>query len=235
MPPPTLLPVCATAAAKAVQAARWALPPPMLARRDAVLDFWFGVDTGRADDGTGTGAAAAAAAAPRPAVVQNFDLWFGGSEATDKLIADTFRADVEAAARGEYRLWAHESPQSLLALIILLDQFPMNIYRDKPQGYEISEMAIPLAYTAIGRGWIDKVDPAMRMFFTLPLMHSEKIDDQVVSRLRGFDAEADEESEFNKEHHHAVHNHGRFPGRNVVMSRESDAEELEYLKNGGAF
>ena len=212
--------LCKTPAAQAVQRARWALSPESLQRRDAVLNFWFGENAWQPNPET-------------PEVLReikpNYDLWYGGGEAIDKEISDKFKADVEKAVRGEYRLWQHESPYSLLALIILLDQFPLNIYRDQPQGYEISELAIPLAYTAIGRRWIEKVPQAMRYFFTLPLMHSELIDDQAAS----FNFQRDDECA--ESHYDVVATYGHFAGRNGVMGRKNTPEEEEYLKNGGVF
>ena len=105
----------------------------------------------------------------------------------------------------------------------------MNIYRDQAAGYEASELSIPLAYTAISRKWIEKVPEPARMFFTLPLMHSELIDDQV------FNKNSSPNDEFVDVHYKAVADHGRFPGRNKAHGRESTEAELEYFKNGGEF
>ncbi len=117
----------------------------------------------------------------------------------------------------------------MLALIILLDQFSLNIYRDLPLGYETSELAIPLAYTALGRGWVQQVPKSMRMFFTLPLMHSEKIDDQKALITMQPD------DEFVANHYKPILNHGRFPRRNAAHQRQNTEAEEEYLKNGGFF
>jgi uncharacterized protein (DUF924 family) len=213
--------LCTTAAARQLQAARFALPATSVQRRDAVLDFWFGAGAWRPQPDGAFGD-----------VKSNFELWYGGSPELDAKIRAEFGSDVERAARGEYAGWVHESPESLLALIVLLDQFALNIYRDDKAnggGYPVSELAIPLAYTAIGRGWVERVAPAMRMFFTLPIMHSEKADDQAANMKR------DPEDEFVLLHARAVLNHGRFPGRNEVLGRESDEAEKKYLAEGGVF
>ena len=212
--------ICKTPAAQAIQRARWALSPEHIQRRDAVLDFWFGAGAWRPNPETPD---------VLPEVKGNFGLWFGGGEAIDKEITDKFKTDVEKAIRGEYLSWQNESPHSLLALIILLDQFPMNIYRDKPEGYLASELAIPLAYTALGRGWVEKVSKEMRIFFTLPLMHSELIDDQTVLKNMQPDDCCVEM------HYKVVAAYGRLAGRNKVMGRKSTEEEEEYLKNDGVF
>ncbi len=212
--------ICKNPIAIATQKARWALTPESIERRNAVLDFWFGKDKWAPNPETG---------ALSTEIKPNYDLWFGGGEELDKEISERFKADVEKAARGEYQQWTHESPYSLLALIILLDQFSLNIYRDLPEGYRTSELAIPLAYTAIARNWLEKVPEPCRMFFTLPLMHSELIDDQAYSR------NASPEDECGDNHYQTLAEHGRFPGRNKAHGRESTDGENEYLKNGGWF
>jgi uncharacterized protein (DUF924 family) len=176
-------------------------------RAEAVLNFWFGSFT-----------------APQA----NYDLWFGGSAEIDADVKTRFQDDVNRAEAGEYVSWLAE-PLTALALCITLDQFPLNIYRDQPKGYELSASAIPYAYTAIGRGFDKVVDEKMKMFFYLPLMHSEhEVDQKRCVELMNGDS-------FAVDHQTVVSKYGRFPGRNHVMGRESTAEEQEYLKNGGAF
>jgi uncharacterized protein (DUF924 family) len=188
----------------------------MIERRDAVLKFWFGTTD-----------------LPADAKIQgNFALWFGGSPETDATITELFKADVEKAARGDYFAWLND-PRSALALIILLDQFSLNVYRDQPQGYEVSARAIPYAYTVVGRGFDMQVAEAARMFLYLPLEHSEEIVDQELCvewhKRGGIDPE------FAVIHRDVVAKYGRFPGRNAVYGRESTAAEKEYIANGGEF
>ena len=188
----------------------------MLERRDAVLKYWYGTTDINADT----------------KIEMNFELWFGGGPETDKAIVDQFKTDVEKAARGEYFSW-HNDPLSALALVILMDQFSLNIYRDQPQGFEVSARAIPLAYTIVGRGFDKQLPVLCRMFLYLPLEHSEEIVDQDVSvawhKAGGVDPE------YAVEHRDIVAKYGRFPGRNAVYGRESTAAEKEYLANGGVF
>ena len=176
-------------------------------RFEAILNFWFG-----------------SISAPQ----QNYQLWFGGTPAIDADIKQRFLDDVEKAERGEYDSWMSE-PHSALALCIAFDQFPMNIYRDQPKGYIMSSRAIPLAYTALGRGFDAQVHDHMKLFFQLPLMHSEHLADQLkcVEWMKGDD--------FAKDHCAVVQKYGRYPGRNAVMGRTNTAEEAEYLKNGGNY
>jgi uncharacterized protein (DUF924 family) len=212
--------ICKNPIAIATQKARWALAPESIERRNAVLDFWFGKDKWAPNPETG---------ALSTEVKPNFDLWFGGGEELDKEISERFKADVEKAVRGEYHQWAFEGAYSMLALIILLDQYSLNIYRDLPEGYHICQKAIPLAFTAIARGWVHHVPEQCRLFFTLPIEHSELIDDQAWNKTR------DPVDEDVDAHYRAISEYGRFPGRNKVLGRESTEGEMEYFKNGGVF
>ena len=160
---------------------------------------------------------------------QNFSLWFEGSPAIDAEITSKFKLDVEKAQRGDYLSWLSE-PHAALALCITLDQFSLNIYRDKPEGYMGSASAIPLEYTAIGRGFDQQVNPIMRSFFYLPLMHSEHEADQ--KKCVQLYPPGDE---FAAMHHDVVVKYGRFPGRNTVMGRAATAAEEAYLAQGGVF
>ena len=185
------------------------------ARAAAVLNFWFGdnlVD-------------------PKP----NFELWYGGTPAIDADITAKFGADVEAAVAGKYNSWL-QTPHEALALVVLLDQFSLNVYRDQPKGYDVSASAIPLSYTAIGRGFDQNMADSMRSFFWMPLMHSELLVDQdkcvEIYRKNNFDETG---TGFAVTHRDIVAKYGRFPGRNVVHGRKSTPEEEKYLADGGVF
>ena len=205
--------------ATAAQASRFKslIPPEQLLRRDAVLNFWFG--NSWSDKSA--------------AVTPNFDLWFGGTPEIDKEIVDKFADDVKLAREGKLRHWMNESAFSCLALIILLDQFSLNVFRDQPEGYQTSELAIPITYTAVARGYDKELDSDFyKLFMYLPLEHSELMQDQDKS------VELFASTDFlgyANEHRDVVVKYGRFPGRNVCMGRESRPDELEYLKNGGVF
>ena len=206
--------------ATAAQASRFQsrMPADQIARRDAILTFWFG------EEWIGN------------KIAPNFGLWFGGTPEIDKKIVDSFSDDVRLAREGKLRHWMNESSYSCLALIILLDQFALNVYRDQPDGYDVSELAIPVTYTAVARGYDKEIDNNfVKMFFYLPLEHSELIQDQEKS-LELFGACGDAGLlDYAKQHYDVIHQYGRFPGRNECMGRESRSDELEYLKNGGEF
>jgi uncharacterized protein (DUF924 family) len=189
----------------------------MVAMQDEILNFWFGQSSGEKLH------------VPEP----NYGLWFGGGAETDRTICDRFGDAVAKAEAGQYRAWL-DTPRGALALIILLDQFALNVHRDKPKGYELSASAIAAAYTAVGRGFDRHFDsPHVRMFFYLPLEHSELLVDQQVCVK--WHTEGGVDAQWALEHLEIVEKYGRFPGRNVVHGRVSTEAELQYLANGGVY
>ena len=184
------------------------------AKQDAILQFWFGAEY--------------------PAKVKpNYDLWFGGSPETDALIKGKFGADVSAAEAGQYASWVDAGPHSCLALVLLLDQFSLNVYRDEARGYECSKLMVPVSYTAVGRGYVEKLPDDAKMFMLLPIEHSERLDDQVASvRLH---KECGLDPEYAIEHYDVVAKYGRFPGRNKCYGRETTDAEKKYFEDVGVF
>ena len=120
-----------------------------------------------------------------------------------------------------------------MALVILLDQFPLNLYRETPDGFEASARAVPIAYTAIARGFDKQLPQIARMFMYLPLEHSElPVDQEMCVKLHeagGVDPE------YAIEHRDIIRKYGRFPGRNAIYKRETTQDEQKYLDDGGVF
>jgi len=170
-------------------------------------------------------------------------IWFMGGKAVDDFIASAFSKDVEEAASGLLRHWGN-TPEGNLALILLLDQFSLNIYRDSARGYLHSELSLPIAKDALNAGWASKLSLAKRIFLYMPFEHSEHMEDQIES-VKLF-AELAESSppelsetmkgylEFAKRHYQVVKEFGRFPHRNAALRRESSAEERKFLSSGRA-
>jgi uncharacterized protein (DUF924 family) len=181
------------------------------ARSAAVLDYWFGAN--------------------REQPEERYQLWYSGTDEIDAAIRAQFSTDVEAARAGTLDRWM-EDKHSALALILLMDQFPLNIYRDTPLSFDTSAQAIPYTYQAIAKGYDVAIPGPMRSFIYMPLEHSENIVDQEKC-VELFDLMGG--SEYAVEHRDIVKKYGRFPGRNVVHGRVSNELELEYLKNGGVF
>lgn len=177
----------------------------------------------------------------RPTIEQCLDLWFGKAEATDKEIWDRFGADVALASRGHYDLWALnvEYPRLLVALVIMLDQFPRNMYRDTPQMYAADARCQSLVKRSLKVGVAEKLRPIERVFLCLVLTHSESIEDQQLCMVLWEESMAqlapdDPLNVF----HDVFHRHvaviarfGRFPHRNKILDRVNTAAEEAFLSD----
>ena len=130
------------------------------------------------------------------------------------------------------RQW-EATPEGALALIIVLDQFPRNMFRNDPRAFATDPQALAVAERAIAAGFDRKVDRALQSFFYMPLMHSEELADQqkCVDLFRGFGN--DNNLKFAQIHEDIIRRFGRFPHRNSVLGRISTAEEENFLKDGG--
>jgi uncharacterized protein (DUF924 family) len=191
-----------------------------------ILDFWFG--PGRDD----------AATAGRQAA-----LWWRKNPDTDARIRERFESTVAAAAAGELDNW-QERAEGRLALILLLDQFPRNMYRDTPAMYRHDGQARTLCIEGLERQADTGLRLIERVFFYLPLEHSENADHQAwcVDLMRGLVREAPAEWEavfeefvrFAEAHRRIVDRFGRFPHRNAILGRESSDEERAFLAEPGS-
>lgn len=174
----------------------------------AVLDFWFSEET-------------------RP-------LWFRSTPEFDAAIRNRFEATWEAGRDGQLGAW-EETPRGALALAIVLDQFPLNMYRGEVRAFSTEALAREVAGRAIDRGWDEGLPGQERMFLYLPFMHSESLADQDRS-VALFDAAGLVDNlRFARHHRELVRRFGRFPHRNALLGRESTPEELEYLASKEAF
>ena len=183
-----------------------------------VLDFWFGERD-----------------SPQAGEVR--ELWFAKSAATDQLIRDRFGAAVEAALRGELGDWADGEPRTALALILLLDQFTRNVFRDSARAFAGDDAALAAAKRLVADGRHLRLAPIERWFAYLPFEHSERIDDQRES-LRLFGELASqglkEPLAWAQKHHDVIARFGRYPHRNEALGRASTAAEVEFLRQPGS-
>lgn len=181
----------------------------MIARVAALLDYWF---------------------APGMAT-----RWFVADRDLDRELAERFGADLAQAAKGELDDWI-ESADGALALVILLDQLPRNIFRDKPHAYALDSRALAMAEAAILRGHDKALPPLRRRFLYLPFEHSESLSDQKYSVALLEQAGDDPEGlMWAKKHYEVIARFGRFPHRNDTLDRETTPEEAEFLKTNGGF
>ena len=162
------------------------------------------------------------------------DRWFVPDEAFDETYRARFLLTHEAAARGDLNEW-ELTPEGALAVVLLLDQFPRNMFRGTRRAYATDPAALDTAERAIEKSFDQKVEPDLRRFFYLPFMHSENLADQERSvALNG--ASGDEDAATWVRHHRdLITRFGRFPHRNAVLGRESTAEERAFLTEEAAF
>jgi uncharacterized protein (DUF924 family) len=160
------------------------------------------------------------------------DKWFSKDDAFDHACRERFLATYEAGAAGKLAAW-EASAESALALLIVLDQFPRNMFRGSARTYDADAAARGVANRAITRGFDQQVPSGERQFFYLPFEHSEAPADQERS-VALFSAHGDAEGLKWAEHHaDIVRRFGRFPHRNKLLGRDSTAAEQAFLDDGG--
>jgi uncharacterized protein (DUF924 family) len=156
--------------------------------------------------------------------------WFTKDEAFDAELRERFLPLHEEAARGELIAW-RSLPESALALVLLLDQFPRNAFRGTARMFATDAQARKEAELAIATGIDQQVSPYLRFFFYLPFEHSESLADQ--ERSVALQQDMKELLPYALEHRDIIRRFGRFPHRNAVLGRESSAEERAFLEAGG--
>ncbi|HAZ44539.1 MAG TPA: DUF924 domain-containing protein [Cyanobacteria bacterium UBA11369] len=159
--------------------------------------------------------------------------WFASDPEFDIAVRSHFQTDYELAASGKLDEWKN-SPQSCLALIILLDQIPRNIFRGEPKAFATDSQALSAAKHAVNRGFDRELLPVQRWFIYLPFEHSENLADQhqSVELWHGLSEYPDCADAINYaiQHLKIIERFGRFPHRNKILGRETTPEEAEFLK-----
>jgi uncharacterized protein (DUF924 family) len=160
------------------------------------------------------------------------DSWFDKDEAFDAAIREKFLKTYEAAAAGQLSAW-ETSAEGALALLIVLDQFPRNMFRGNARTYAADPEARAVADRAVARGFDRAVDVRMRQFIYLPFGHSEKLADQERSvALARANCEA-ETVRWIEHHADIIRRFGRFPHRNALLGRTTTPDEQAYLDADG--
>lgn len=157
--------------------------------------------------------------------------WFAKDDAFDDEFRRRFLQLHFAAARCELETWCDE-PESCLALIILLDQLPRNAFRDTGHMYATDPLARHYARKLLASGFLEQLDPPLRVFGFLPFTHSESLADQELS-LQLYKEHAKESLKWGVEHLEIIQRFGRFPHRNGSLGRHTTSEEQVFLDQGG--
>lgn len=160
--------------------------------------------------------------------------WYTSSEALDQDIRDRFYETWMKAQEGAYSMWL-TYPSGALAYIILMDQFPRNMFRGEGSAFASDHAARAAAKAAIAKGWDLKIDTPARQFFYLPLMHSECLSDQerCICLMKERMGSGEDNLLHAKAHREVIRLFGRFPYRNEALARATTAPEQEFLENGG--
>jgi uncharacterized protein (DUF924 family) len=161
------------------------------------------------------------------------DQWFKATTELDRDIRKRFRDTHLALSRDVSEEW-RATPHSRLAAVIVLDQFPRNIYRTTPLAFATDGLALREAKLAVEAGADQQVSPECRTFFYMPFEHCEDLaeQDRAVALFRALGDE--EYIDYALRHHKVIAAHGRFPHRNAIVGRQSTVAELEYLAQPGA-
>ena len=161
------------------------------------------------------------------------DAWYTHDESFDRTIRDRFGTLWDSAAVGDCDHWAR-GPRGALALIVLLDQFPRNMFRASPLAFATDARALRIASLALSRGWDLKITGDLRQFFYMPFMHSEHLTDQDRSvRLMKARMEGTNNLLHARVHREVIRRYGRFPYRNAALGRVSNPGEEAFLAGGG--
>jgi uncharacterized protein (DUF924 family) len=183
-------------------------------RATALLDFWFGPpgDPGRE---------------------QHREIWFRSNAEFDAALGREFLADYEAGAAGALLSWEAEA-EGALALVLLLDQVPRNIFRDTPRAYVTDAAARATAVRALEGGFDQMVPPAWRLFFYMPFHHSENFIDQQrsVALFNALPRNPDRGGSLRRygcPYIEIIERFGRFPHRNEILGRPSSPAEIAFM------
>jgi uncharacterized protein (DUF924 family) len=163
--------------------------------------------------------------------------WFVKSEAFDREVRERFLPLYEEAAAGRLS-YLKEGPTGCLALILLLDQLPRNMFRGTPRAFATDPLALAAARHAVDREFDQRMLPVERMFVYLPFEHSEALADQLTAcaLAKPLDAypETSDAYRYAVLHRDVIQRFGRFPHRNAILGRASTPEEAEFLEQPGS-
>jgi len=193
----------------------------MVDRVTAILSFWFGDPTDPDGD-----------------YGQQRSIWFKKDPKFDQTVREQFSTDYQQAAAGQLQAWRRQ-PRSCLALILLLDQLPRNMFRGQPQSFATDSQAREAAEHALEQGFDQQLLPVERLFIYVPLEHSENLAHQqravaLFETLVQAHPELSSTLDYAIRHRDIIQRFGRFPHRNAILNRASTAAEAAFLQQPGS-
>jgi uncharacterized protein (DUF924 family) len=198
-------------------------PHPSDDRVDDILAFWYGKPTA-ADYGRYRKA------------------WFTKDDSFDAQIRQQFLSDYEKAAAGDYAHWS-DPPRSAVALLLLLDQLPRNLFRGEARSFATDDQALAITKQLVDTDADKLLMPAYRFFIYLPFEHSEAMADQnrcvelmelLVEEVPDLEDGFKSGLDYALRHREVIERFGRFPHRNEILGRQSTSEEIEFLQQPGS-
>ncbi len=191
-----------------------------------ICEFWFGQHQDEAE-----------------LIARQSALWWSKRDDVDSGIRVRFEPLLDRASAGELDGW-RATPQGRLAFVLLTDQFPRNMFRSTPRAFAFDPLARAWARDAIDQGVDRRLRAIERVFLYMPLEHSESLDDQTEAvRLVGaltdgvgpqLRPDFERFLDFARRHREIIARYGRFPHRNAILGRESDAAEIDFLQRPGS-
>lgn len=161
-------------------------------------------------------------------------LWFNSTDEFDQLLCERYQETWEQARSGKLDHWMQRA-EGCLALVIILDQFPLNMFRNSAQSFATEAQSRDVARVAIEREFDQALYADRKAFLYMPFMHSESLEDQELA-LKLFDQPGLESNlRFAHHHHDIVARFGRFPHRNAALGRDNSDAEVAYLNSKEAF
>ena len=158
--------------------------------------------------------------------------WFVSDPEFDQEIKARFSHLPDQALAGQYDHWSEQASECL-GLVLILDQFPRNIFRGSPEAFAYDDKAKQVATKIIDQGFDQTYQLPLKRFLYLPFMHSEKLKDQLYSIELCEKANDPDGVKFGQIHLDVIKKFNRFPHRNKVLGRQSTAEEIQFLEQGG--
>lgn len=194
-----------------------------LGRIENILQFWFGDRVEESES----------------YVENRMGFWFSKSPSLDKEIKDRFELqDYKLSIEGKTTPW-RETALGCLALVLVFDQFPRNMFRGNKLMFATDGRALEIAKYAIASGYDKKLVPIQRIFIYMPFQHSENLENQTLSlklfkELLKESPSLGSDNRYAEKHFEIIKRFGRFPHRNEILGRKSTPEEIEFLKQPGS-